>query len=71
MRVIEQLNQSIRCAATYNSEAQAAPFCILWPDKDRQWESVIGKLQGLLPDARVKIHGGGHGLPWQAPGAVA
>lgn len=28
-------------------------------------------LQGLLPDARVKIHGGGHGLPWQAPGAVA
>lgn len=50
MRVIEQLNQSIRSAATYNSEAQAAPFCILWPDKDRQWESVIGKLQGLLPE---------------------
>ncbi len=53
MRVIEQLNQSIRSAATYNSDAQAAPFCILWPDKDRQWESVIGKLQGLMPELYV------------------
>ena len=53
MRVIEQLNQSIRSAATYNSDAQAAPFCILWPDKDRQWTSVIAKLQGIMPELYV------------------
>jgi hypothetical protein len=39
MRVIEHLVKTLRDSAIFNPEVQAAPACILWPDKDRQWES--------------------------------
>jgi hypothetical protein len=50
MRVIDQLLQAVRSAAVYNPEVQVAPACILWPDRDRQWEAVISLLQAELPE---------------------
>lgn len=50
MRVIELLTKSVRDAAVFNPEVQVAPACILWPDHDRQWEAVIPRLQGELPE---------------------
>jgi hypothetical protein len=44
--IIHHLIQSIRGAAVYNSEVQVAPACILWPDADRQWQSVILRTYG-------------------------
>ena len=49
-KIIESLIQSIRSAAKYNPEVQAAPACILWPDHSRQWEAVIPRLQEELPE---------------------
>lgn len=53
MRVIEHLVQAIRKTAEYNPAAQAAPFCILWPDKERQWEKIIPVLQAAMPELFV------------------
>jgi hypothetical protein len=50
MNIIEQLTKSIRSASKFNPEVQVAPACILWPDRDRQWEAVIQRLQGELPE---------------------
>ncbi|MCX5879783.1 MAG: hypothetical protein NTY44_11820 [Deltaproteobacteria bacterium] len=40
----EMLVKAIRRAAIHNPDVQVAPMCILWPDKDRQWEAVIPRL---------------------------
>ena len=40
MRVIEHLVKTLRNSAIFNPEVQVTPSCILWPDKDRQWEAV-------------------------------
>ena len=48
MRVLEYLLKAVRAAALFNPEVQVAPSCILWPDKDRQWEAVIPRLQSEL-----------------------
>lgn len=53
MRIIEHLIKSVRDAAKYNSDVQVPPACILWPDKDRQWETVIPRLQAELPELLV------------------
>lgn len=53
MQVIEQLFKAVRDAAVFNSEIQIAPACILWPDRDRQWESVIPRLQNELPELLI------------------
>lgn len=53
MRVMECLLKSVREAAVFNSEVQVAPACILWPDKDRQWEAVIPRLQTELPELLI------------------
>ncbi len=50
MSVLELLVTAIRSAAVYNSDVQAAPSCILWPDGDRQWEPVAARLQVELPE---------------------
>ncbi len=46
----EALHMAIRSAAIYNSDVQAAPSCILWPDSDRQWEPVAARMQVELPE---------------------
>ena len=53
MQIIEKLKNHLRDTALFNSEVQAAPACILWPDKDRQWEAVIPRLQIELPELLV------------------
>ena len=50
MNVIECLTASVRDSPKYNPDVQAAPLCILWPDKDRQWETVIPRLRGVMPE---------------------
>jgi len=51
--VIEHLTKSVRSAAVYNPEIQVAPACILWPDKDRQWEAVMPRLRHELPELLI------------------
>ena len=53
MLILERLAKAIRSAATYYADAQAAPACILWPDADRQWETVLSRLQAELPELYV------------------
>lgn len=53
MRLIYQLRNSLRQAATFNPDSQVAPACVLWPDQDRQWESVIAQLQVELPELLI------------------
>lgn len=53
MRVIEHLVKTLRGSAIFNPEVQVAPACILWPDKDRQWEAVIPRLQSELGELFV------------------
>ena len=53
MRIIECLIKTLRDSAIFNPEVQVAPSCILWPDKDRQWEAVIPRLQSELAELLV------------------
>ena len=50
MRLLDHLLRAIRKAAVYNPEVQVAPTCILWPDKDHQWEPIIPRMQNELPE---------------------
>ena len=62
--VNEAFHMAVRSAAVYNSDVQAAPLCILWPDGDRQWEPVAARLQVellemfILGDYDVEKHTG-------------
>ncbi|KJS33046.1 MAG: alkaline phosphatase [Desulfatitalea sp. BRH_c12] len=53
MRVMEHLVKAVRDAAVFNPEVQVAPACILWPDRDRQWEAAIPVLQAELPELLI------------------
>ena len=53
MTILDHLLQSLRAAATFNPEVQVAPVCILWPDRERQWESVLPVLQASLLELMV------------------
>jgi hypothetical protein len=53
MRVIDKLQENLRSAALYNAEVQTAPACILWPDRDKQWESVTPRIQAEMPELFV------------------
>jgi hypothetical protein len=53
MRVLDHLLKAVRDAAVFNPEVQSAPACILWPDRDRQWEAIIPYLQNELPELFV------------------
>ncbi len=53
MRVIQQITKSLRNSAVFNPEVQIAPACVLWPDRDRQWEAIIPRLQDELPELLV------------------
>jgi len=53
MRVLDHLLKTVRDAAVFNPEVQVAPACILWPDRDHQWEAVIPVLQAELPELMI------------------
>lgn len=47
------LIDSIRSASVFNPEIQVPPACILWPDRDRQWQPIIPRLQSELPELLI------------------
>ncbi len=53
MNVVEALIKSLRSGVVHNPDVQTAPACILWPDRDRQWEAVIPRLQNEMPELFV------------------
>ena len=53
MMVAEHFLKALRSAAIYNPDIQVAPVCILWPDRERQWEAVIPRLEQELPELLV------------------
>lgn len=53
MRVLDHFLKAVRDAAVFNPEVQVAPACILWPDRDRQWEAVIPVLQAELSELMI------------------
>ena len=53
MRILDHLLKKIRSAAVFNPDIQTAPACILWPDRDRQWEAVIPLLQAQMPELLI------------------
>lgn len=53
MRMAQALIRSLRDSVSFNGGTQAAPACILWPDKDRHWEAVVSRLQCEVPELLV------------------
>jgi hypothetical protein len=51
--ILLKLASAIRSSSRYNPDVQVAPDCILWPDKDRQWEAIIPRLQNDIPELFV------------------
>ena len=51
--VQQALIEAIRRAKVFNPEIEVAPDCILWPDRDHQWETVIPLLQSELPELLI------------------
>jgi len=51
--VCARLIKSLTGAAVYNPDVQVGPACILWPDRDRQWEAIIPRLQVEVADLFV------------------
>jgi hypothetical protein len=49
----KQLVQSLRRAAAYNRNLMVRPEVVLWPDPERQWESVIPQVQAAMPELLV------------------
>lgn len=49
MVIVEHLQSDLRKATDFNSEIQVAPPCILWPNKECQWEAVMPLVQKKLP----------------------
>jgi len=47
--VFEFLLQRLAIAADYNANDQVAPAVIIWPDEERQWLPLAGKLREALP----------------------
>jgi hypothetical protein len=50
MRVLDHLLKAVRDAAAFNRDIQVPPACILWPDKERQWEGIMARLLDELPE---------------------
>ena len=53
MSITYHIVNCLRSAAAYNPDVQAAPACILWPDRERLWEPVIAQVQAELPELLV------------------
>jgi hypothetical protein len=46
---LDALVEAIERASTYNKQDQTPPVAILWPDKERQWETLLARLGERLP----------------------
>jgi len=45
----DKVNQALQNAATHNSSITVKPEVILWPDPEKQWETIIPILQEEIP----------------------
>ena len=45
MTLLDALIQSVNRAGEFNRDDQVAPAMVLWPDKERQWESLMSSLR--------------------------
>jgi hypothetical protein len=45
MTLLTKVSEALRKAAHFNRGVQAAPAVVLWPDVDRQWESIVPMLR--------------------------
>jgi len=50
MNILEEFLSSIHKTARFNPDVQVAPSCILWPDGERQFESVLPQLRDAMPE---------------------
>lgn len=54
MKVLDVLLQQIRSMSQhYNPEVESAPACILWPDRERQWEPILPHVLKEMPELLV------------------
>lgn len=51
--ILKELIRAVRAASVFNAQIQVPPACILWPDKERQWEAIIPRLQEQMPELCV------------------
>jgi hypothetical protein len=47
--VLDALVEALRAAGRYDRNDQVAPAAVLWPDRERQWESLLPRLRARLP----------------------
>jgi hypothetical protein len=50
MKLLDHLAAAVRGASAFNPDVQAPPVCILWPDRERQWETALPMLQEAMPE---------------------
>lgn len=51
--VLNLLVDKLSSSATYNPAIEVAPSAILWPDKNKQWHTIIPRLQQQLPQLYI------------------
>lgn len=51
--MLQELIRAVRSASAFNAQIQVPPACILWPDKERQWEAIIPRLQEQMSELCV------------------
>lgn len=51
--VLRRLTDALNKAAAGNSHAAAPAAAVLWPDKERQWESVLARVMMAMPQLLV------------------
>ncbi len=56
MKLAERIAQSLRLAASSNSQTSAAAAAVLWPDKDGHWQAALPQLAAYLPSLMVLGH---------------
>jgi hypothetical protein len=62
--VLEAVVLALQKAAEYDKNDQSAPTAVLWPDKNHEWEPLVGRLQSRLPLLAFGAHEQG---AWKGP----
>ncbi|GAA2471319.1 BREX-1 system phosphatase PglZ type B [Terrabacter carboxydivorans] len=62
----DALINALQAAAEYNPGDVEAPLAIVWPDADREWETVVRQLEATIPVLRL---GDYDQVSWTGPAA--
>jgi hypothetical protein len=49
LTIFDSLLASLQKAADYNRDDTERPAAVLWPDENKEWESLIPRLRAALP----------------------